>query len=97
MSDLIEVLASTTVVEAAGDAPATIEVVGSPVEVVTVDRADTVLEVVAPQPVVIEVSGQPLVAASDTAALVAHVNSATPHPVYDDMPSLALIFQNGLV
>lgn len=26
-----------------------------------------------------------------------HVNSATPHPTYDDLPSLTLIFDNGLV
>lgn len=27
----------------------------------------------------------------------AHVNDATPHPAYDDLPSLTLIFENGLV
>lgn len=26
-----------------------------------------------------------------------HVNSATPHAAYDDMPSLELIFENGLI
>lgn len=34
---------------------------------------------------------------SDGAALVAHINSATPHPVYDDGPSLALLYQNAKV
>jgi len=29
--------------------------------------------------------------------VTAHAESATPHPVYDDMPSLTLIFDNGLV
>lgn len=27
----------------------------------------------------------------------AHVNDATPHPFYDDVPSLSLLFENGLV
>jgi hypothetical protein len=26
-----------------------------------------------------------------------HVNSETPHPAYDDMPSLELLFENGLI
>lgn len=31
------------------------------------------------------------------ADLEAHVQSATPHPHYDDMPSLTLLFKNRLV
>lgn len=31
------------------------------------------------------------------AALTAHINSLTPHPVYDDGPSLALLYENGKV
>lgn len=96
-SDLIEVVGSTTVVEAAGGVPATVEVVASPVEVVTVDRVETVVEVTAVPSVVVEVSGQPLVTGLGTAALVSHVNSLTPHPTYDDLPSLALIFENGII
>jgi len=30
-------------------------------------------------------------------ALLAHIQSATPHPVYDDGPSLALIYENAKV
>lgn len=30
-------------------------------------------------------------------ALMAHVNSLTPHPVYDDGPSLLLFYQNAKV
>lgn len=30
------------------------------------------------------------------AALETHRVSATPHPVYDNMPSLSIIFENGL-
>jgi hypothetical protein len=31
------------------------------------------------------------------AAIQTHVDSSTPHPAYDDMPSLSLLFENGLV
>jgi hypothetical protein len=34
---------------------------------------------------------------SDGLALTAHINSATPHPVYDDGPSLALLYENAKV
>lgn len=30
-------------------------------------------------------------------ALDEHISSLTPHPAYDDMPSLTLLFENGLV
>lgn len=33
----------------------------------------------------------------DDSALALHINSATPHPVYDDGPSLALIYENAKV
>jgi hypothetical protein len=29
--------------------------------------------------------------------LTPHINAATPHPAYDDMPDMTLIFDNGLV
>lgn len=29
--------------------------------------------------------------------LAAHVADTTPHPAYDDLPSLTLLFQNGLI
>lgn len=32
-----------------------------------------------------------------TAAVVAHIADTTPHPAYDDTPSLTLIFENGLI
>lgn len=34
---------------------------------------------------------------SDGAALVAHINSPEPHPEYDDLPSLTLLFENGII
>lgn len=34
---------------------------------------------------------------SDTVALVTHINSLTPHPVYDDGPSFLLLYQNAKV
>lgn len=34
---------------------------------------------------------------SGTEALETHIDSATPHPVYDDLPSLTLQFENGLI
>lgn len=33
----------------------------------------------------------------DPQTLVNHINSSTPHPVYDDLPSLVLIYENGKV
>lgn len=33
----------------------------------------------------------------DQATLVEHINAAEPHPVYDNGPSLALIYQNAKV
>lgn len=33
----------------------------------------------------------------DWLALQAHIDSSTPHPAYDDMVDLTLIFQNGLI
>jgi hypothetical protein len=32
-----------------------------------------------------------------TADLQSHIDSETPHPAYDDMPSLSLIFENHLL
>lgn len=33
----------------------------------------------------------------DQASLAEHINAATPHPVYDDGPSLDLLYQNAKV
>lgn len=33
----------------------------------------------------------------DPAALQAHISSPNPHPIYDDGPSLALLYQNAKV
>jgi hypothetical protein len=35
--------------------------------------------------------------ADSTTQLTTHINAATPHPAYDDMSSLTLLFENGLV
>lgn len=32
-----------------------------------------------------------------TTQLTSHVNSQTPHPAYDDMQDLTILFENGLV
>lgn len=34
---------------------------------------------------------------SRTDLIADHVNSLTPHPAYDDLPSLTLLFDNGMV
>jgi len=39
----------------------------------------------------------PLVVTPDQLALINHVESNAPHPAYDDLPSLTLLFENGLV
>ena len=36
-------------------------------------------------------------AEATAAQIAAHVESATPHPAYDDMPDLTLIYENGLI
>jgi hypothetical protein len=35
--------------------------------------------------------------ANDGGALATHIADETPHPAYDDLPSLRLLFENGLV
>jgi hypothetical protein len=44
-----------------------------------------------------EVGPQGPAGESGTVALETHIDSATPHPVYDDLPSLNLLFENGLI
>lgn len=61
---------------------------------------DDLVDVDAPpaQPGVLERQGDGLVRPVARAALLAgHVDDTTPHPAYDDMPSLVLLFENGLV
>lgn len=62
-----------------------------------------------PPTIVVEVSEVGLVGApgpvgpqgppgmSGDASLIDHVDSPTPHPVYDDGPSLALLYENAKV
>lgn len=40
--------------------------------------------------------GEPVEAVSE-AEFLAHVQASEPHPAYDDIPSLTLLFENGLV
>lgn len=42
-------------------------------------------------------SDRPYADRSALASLEAHENSETPHPAYDDIPSLTLLFENGLI
>ena len=48
-------------------------------------------------PVQIAVPGPQGKSGIDNAMLVQHVNADEPHPAYDDMASLTLIFENGLI
>jgi hypothetical protein len=34
---------------------------------------------------------------STYAEVLTHISDTTPHPAYDDLPSMVLIFENGLV
>lgn len=43
------------------------------------------------------ISGEAAVDSAVTAAVSAHVNDTTPHPVYDEGPSLLLLWQNAKV
>lgn len=45
---------------------------------------------------VVEVSGI-AISGDGARALESHVNSPTPHPHYDDLPSLKLLFENGII
>lgn len=38
-----------------------------------------------------------LTAAAIDSAIAVHVIDPTPHPAYDDMPSLRLLYENGLI
>lgn len=42
-------------------------------------------------------TGAPLPGGASDAAVFEHINSETPHPVYDDGPSLLLLYQNAKV
>lgn len=48
-------------------------------------------------PVVLRVSNAPSNVAVAVGALAAHIADLTPHPPYDDLHSLSLIFENGLI
>lgn len=41
--------------------------------------------------------GEPRVAELISDAVGGHIVDTEPHPAYDDMPSLVLIFENGLI
>lgn len=58
-----------------------LEVVGSPARVVGV-------------PTAVGPAGPP---GDATTAVAEHLADLTPHPVYDDLPSLVLLFENGLI
>lgn len=49
------------------------------------------------QTVAIELQVYSAASASDNAPLLEHIANATPHPVYDDLPSFTLLFENGLL
>lgn len=34
---------------------------------------------------------------SDSGLVTVHIADTTPHPAYDDLPSLTLLFENGLI
>lgn len=73
----------------------TIEVTLPSVSYVSAEQTPPAQVTVTEQPVqVIEVSG---IAVAGDASLVAHINSTSPHPHYDDLPSLTLLFENGII
>lgn len=69
-------------------------------DVTVYPQSPAIIEVTSSPKATVEVSGLPFYSGSSDSANIAlqnHINSPTPHPVYDDMPSLTLIYQNGLI
>jgi hypothetical protein len=73
--------------------------------IVVAPDAPAVVEVVTPPaaPLVVEVNAAipgppgPPGSGNDGGLLATHIADETPHPAYDDLPSLKLLFENGLV
>jgi hypothetical protein len=84
MPDVLTVDTSTPVVEVVQETPAVVQVVQEPVTVVEVATIFTG-------------ANGGVTDADLAAAITDHVNDTSPHPVYDDMPSTTLIFENGLI
>jgi hypothetical protein len=86
------------VIEVTGPSNAAVEVAATPsavVEVASVQHA--AIEVNEATATVIEVAAIWVNAGGiDDLALQTHVQAPLPHPAYDDIPSLKLLFENGL-
>jgi len=76
-----------------------VAVTTTPMTVTVIDHAGTVTAAGGSPSVTVSLAGiqGPSGDGSNTAAVVAHEADTTPHPAYDDLPSLAIIFENGLV
>ena len=99
MPELIEVVSPQSVVEVvAGTAGVTVEMTTA--SVIEVHNTPVTVTVAGSAPQVIEVFGGPRGPQGEpgagTADLIAHIVDLTPHPAYDDLPSLRLLFENGL-
>lgn len=88
----VEVIAGDTASITSVTGAATLEVtIDNVMKIGTVNEISSV-EVIIPGPVVVGAGG-----INDPAPLEAHRVSLTPHPHYDDLPSLQLTFENGLI
>lgn len=82
--------------------PTTVFVVNEQVYTETLAARDQTLAALASTESTIDSTVQEYLAANPPqvdgeAILAPHINSSTPHPAYDDLPSLILTFENGLI
>lgn len=75
-----------------------VTVTTTPMTVTVVDHAGTVTAAGGTPSVTVALAGiQGPPGAGGAAAVAAHEADETPHPAYDDLPSLTILFENGLI
>ena len=95
---VVEVTSSTSEVIVTGDSPEVQVLVTEPPEQVEASTVtESVVEVATPGPIGPPGPEGPVGPAGDVVGLEDHIQDVTPHPTYDDIPSLTLLFENGLI
>lgn len=65
--------------------------------VATIPTQQIVVAVTSGGPVAVPTPTTVTIYGNDGAALAEHVADPSPHPAYDDLPDLGLLFENGLI